>query len=157
MDFGKIDEQLLDTTDLSLPPDPEVTTAVLKKGKGKTTFYIGCAKWGRKDWIGKLYPVGTKEKDFLEYYAKLFNCIELNATFYKAPDAAQVTAWKSKAPKKFLFCPKFPQTITHLKRLNNTGPAVDSFLTAISAFGKKPGPGLPHAPSANGPEKAARH
>jgi uncharacterized protein YecE (DUF72 family) len=140
MEFGKVTDKELEQINFKLPPDPKATTEVLKKGKGKTKFYIGCAKWGRKDWVGKLYPKGTKEKDFLEYYARIFNCIEFNATFYKAPSPEQVQKWKEKTPKGFLFCPKFTQTITHLKRLKNVQPEVDSFLNAITEFDKNLGP-----------------
>ncbi len=140
MEFGKVSNEELEQIDFKLPKDPKATTEVLKKGKGKTKFYIGCAKWGRKDWIGKLYPKGTKEKDFLEYYARLFNCIEFNATFYKSPSPDQVLKWKEKVPKGFKFFPKFPQTVTHLKRLRNTGPEVDAFLQAIHEFKDNLGP-----------------
>ena len=140
MEFGKVTDAELKQIDFTLPPDPPGTKEVLKKGKGKTKFYIGCAKWGRKDWVGKLDPVGTKEKDFLEYYAKLFNCIEFNATFYKSPTADQVVKWKEKVPKDFLFCPKFPQTITHLKRLKNVNKELDEYLSAITEFKKNLGP-----------------
>lgn len=140
MEFGKVTDEELKQIDFKLPPDPKATTEVLKKGKGKTKFYVGCAKWGRKDWIGKLYPQGTKEKDFLEHYGKLFNCIEFNATFYKSPTPEQVTKWKEKVPKGFKFFPKFPQTITHLKRLKNTQNEVDAFLEAITAFKDNLGP-----------------
>lgn len=140
MEFGKVTDAELEQIDFKLPPDPRLTTEVLKKGKGKTKFMVGCAKWGRKDWIGKLYPVGTKEKDFLEHYAKLFNCIEFNATFYKPPTPEQVQKWKEKVPKGFKFFPKFPQTITHLKRLKNTKNEVDTFLEAISEFKNNLGP-----------------
>lgn len=140
MDFGKVPENELDSIDFSLPKDPGATTEVLKKGKGKTKFYIGCAKWGRKDWVGKLYPKGTKEKDFLEQYVLLFNSIEFNATFYKSPSPADVLRWKSKVPKGFKFFPKFPQTITHLKRLKNTQVEVDAFLEAVSEFKDNLGP-----------------
>lgn len=140
MEFGKIDEKELDNIDFTLSPDPKGTTEALSKGKGNTKFFIGCAKWGRKDWIGKLYPIGTKEKDFLEYYAKQFNCIEFNATFYKSPSVADVEKWKSKVSKNFKFFPKFPQTITHLKRLKNVAHEVDTFLTSITAFKENLGP-----------------
>lgn len=140
MEFGKVSDEELEQIDFKLPPDPKVTTEVLKAGKGKTKFMVGCAKWGRKDWIGKLYPAGSKEKDFLELYAKLFNCIEFNATFYKSPAPAQVQKWKEKVPGNFKFFPKFPQTITHLKRLKNTKNEVDAFLDAISEFDKNLGP-----------------
>lgn len=140
MEFGKVEDKELDRIDFTLPKDPAVNKEVLKKGKGKTKFYVGCAKWGRKDWVGKLYPIGTKEKDFLEFYAKTFNCIEFNATFYKAPTPEQVIKWKEKVPKGFLFCPKFTQTITHLKRLKNVQTEVGAFLEAVHEFKDNLGP-----------------
>lgn len=140
MEFGKVEVRQLERIDFRLPADPLVNREVLSTGKGQTKFYIGCAKWGRKDWIGKLYPPGTKEKDFLECYAKLFNSIELNATYYKSPDRAQVTAWRKKAGKDFRFCPKFPEAITHTGMLQHTGPALQAFLEAIAAFEASLGP-----------------
>jgi uncharacterized protein YecE (DUF72 family) len=141
MEFGKVTDEQLESIDFTLPAEPGSNKAVLKKGKkAKTEYYIGCAKWGRKDWIGKLYPKGTKEKDFLEYYAGLFNSIEFNATFYKTPTREQVATWKSKVGEGFKFCPKFTQNITHLKRLNNAQHEVDGFLSAIHEFGDNLGP-----------------
>ena len=140
MDFGKIPENELKQIDFTLPPDPPENAAVLKKGKGKTKFYIGCAKWGRKDWIGKLYPNGTKEKDFLQQYATQFNSIEFNGFFYNIHSRAQVEKWVSMVPKGFLFCPKFTQSITHIRRLKDATHEVDAFLDVISAFGDHLGP-----------------
>ncbi len=133
-------EQELNQIDFTLPPDPPENKEVLKKGKGKTKFFIGCAKWGRKDWIGKLYPKGAKEKDFLHYYAMQFNSIEFNGFFYNVHSREQVEKWVSAVPKNFLFCPKFTQSITHLRRLKNAQPEVDQFLDVISAFGNHLGP-----------------
>jgi uncharacterized protein YecE (DUF72 family) len=140
MDFGKIPESELLETDFRLPPDPAANMEVLSKGKGKTKFYIGCAKWGRKDWVGKLYPAGTKEKDFLGQYAKQFNSIEFNGFFYNLHSREQVEKWVSAVPKGFLFCPKFTQSITHIRRLKNAKNEVDAFLNVIEAFGKHLGP-----------------
>lgn len=140
MEFGKIDEKELNETDFTLPPEPPENKEVLKKGKGKTKFYIGCAKWGRKDWIGKLYPKGTKEKDFLEQYAKQFNSIEFNGFFYNLHSREQVAKWVSAVPDNFIFCPKFTQSITHIRRLKNAKAEVDAFIDVISAFGKHLGP-----------------
>lgn len=146
MDFGKVTEQQLEHIDFSLPPDPLVNKAVLETGKGKTEFWIGCAKWGRKDWVGSLYPPGIKEKDFLKYYAQVFNSIEFNGFYYNLHSKDQVKKWKDSVPEHFLFCPKFTQYITHVKRLKDTRPQVDEFLDVISAFGEKLGPVflLPH-------------
>lgn len=140
MEFGKVSEQELEQIDFSLPEDPAITTEVLKTGKGNTKFHIGCAKWGRKDWVGKLYPPKTKEKDFLEHYARTFNCIEFNAVFYRMPFPTDVLKWKSKVPEDFLFCPKFTNIITHMKRLKNADFEVGKYLEAITEFKENLGP-----------------
>src|SRR5690349_5382252 len=147
MEFGKVDTDELDYIDFTLPPDRAETTRILSTGKkGVTKFYIGCAKWGRKDWLGKIYPLKTKEADFLSHYAHHFNSIELNATFYRMPRAAMTAGWKSKVDKDFRFCPKFVNSITHIRRLKDTSEAVDRFLAGISGFGETLGPVLlmPH-------------
>lgn len=141
MEFGKVDPADLDKIDFKLPPDHADTKTILaKQKKRETEIYIGCAKWGRKDWVGKLYPPKTKEADFLTHYAKHFNCIELNATFYRMPTPAQIRTWKSKVGKEFKFCPKFVDQITHLRRLKNVKEITDEFLEAIYEFGDNLGP-----------------
>lgn len=140
MNFGKVSEQELEHIDFALPADPLVNKSVLAKGNGNTKFLVGCAKWGRKDWIGSLYPQDIKEKDFLKYYAKVFNSIEFNGFYYNLHSKEQVLKWKEAVPKDFLFCPKFTQYITHVKRLKDAQPQVDEFLDVVSAFGKNLGP-----------------
>ncbi|MGI8951526.1 MAG: DUF72 domain-containing protein [Chitinophagaceae bacterium] len=135
MEFGKISPKELEQIDFTLPPDPAENKIVLQKNKTQNSkTFVGCAKWGRKDWIGKFYPEGTKEKDFLSYYAKLFDCIELNATFYKIPTDEQIKKWKENVGKDFKFCPKFPQVVTHLRRLKNCEREIDEFLGAMIKF-----------------------
>jgi uncharacterized protein YecE (DUF72 family) len=142
MEFGRITVEELESVDFALPPDPGETTAILQKTKkkGKTQIWVGCAKWGRKDWVGKIYPPKTKEADFLSHYSRHFKCIEMNATFYKMPTKAQAETWSSKVGEDFLFCPKFSQGITHIRRLKNAKEATERFLDGISGFGKKLGP-----------------
>lgn len=141
MEFGKLNEDDLSHADLSLPADAPENKKIFAKDKHKNKqVFVGCAKWGRKDWVGKFYPEKTKEKDFLSYYAKLFNCIEFNAAFYKNPTEAQVLKWKEQVPPHFKFCPKFPQVITHMKRLRNCEQQVDDFLKSMYAFGDNLGP-----------------
>ena len=140
MEFGRVPEDELSHIDFSLPPNPACTTQVLSKGTGNTKFYIGCSNRGRKDWIGKLYPKGTKEKDFLQYYAGQFNSIEFNGFYYQLHDAARVRSWVEKVPPGFLFCPKFTESITHIRRLKNARPEVDAYLQVITEFGAHLGP-----------------
>ena len=142
MDFGRLETSQLDSINFKLPADAKRTTRILSKSKKpkNPVVYVGCAKWGRKDWIGKIYPKGTKDKDFLEQYAKQFNCIELNAIYYKLPSHEQIHDWKNKVGKDFLFCPKFTEAITHRRRLKNAKQETDLFLDAVNEFGKNLGP-----------------
>ena len=142
MEFGKVDIDL-NNIDFTLPPDPDGTTRLLQKQKSekiKPEFFVGCAKWGRKDWVGKVYPPGTKEADFLSLYAKYFNCIELNASFYRLPTVSQTSGWASKVGKDFKFSPKFTDKISHLRRLNDVKELTDLFLKGISGFKDNLGP-----------------
>ncbi len=141
MEFAKVSPALLNSIDFTLPPDPAGNADVLKTGKGNTQFHLGCARWSNKEWVGKYYPKGTKEKDFLTEYAKQFNCIELNATYYGTPSLAQITAWKQKAGSDdFLFLPKLPQAITHTAKLRHTEALVDEFVYSMAGLGAHAGP-----------------
>ena len=115
MEFGRIPHEELALTDFTLPPDPELTinTLLAAKNKGTLQVRVGCAKWGRKEWLGKIYPLKTKEANFLDEYVKHFDCIELNATFYNVYGPETIGKWKDKAAGNpgFKFCPKFSQTI----------------------------------------------
>jgi uncharacterized protein YecE (DUF72 family) len=147
LEFGKVTPGEIEEIDFTLPPDRPETTAILKRDPSPAPqIFVGCAKWGRKDWVGNIYPRGTKEADFLKHYARQFNCIELNATFYRMPTKAQTAAWKSKVTPGFKFCPKFVNTITHIRRLKDTTADVDRFMEAITGFGDTLGPIflLPH-------------
>lgn len=67
MEFGRVEENELTHINFSLPKEPSLNAQVLTGKKINTNIYIGCAKWGRKEWIGKIYPPKTKEVDFLQH------------------------------------------------------------------------------------------
>lgn len=141
MEFGKLTDQELSAVQFGLPPDRRENSRILSAlPKAKPQVYVGCAKWGRKDWVGKIYPKGTKESDFLSLYAKNFNSIELNATFYKIPSVKQAEEWKSKVGEDFLFIPKISNSISHIHRLKNTSERMEYFLKGIAGFGQNLGP-----------------
>ncbi len=144
MEFGRIPHEELALTDFTLPADPELTVKTLAeaKGKGDLQVRVGCAKWGRKEWLGKIYPPKTKEANFLDEYVKHFDCIELNATFYNIYGPPVIAKWKEKAAvnSNFKFCPKFSQTITHIRRLKNADEITTQYYEGILAFGETLGP-----------------
>lgn len=142
MEFGRVDISELDSIEFTLPKEPAFNKQVLPGTKAKDPkVYLGCAKWGRTEWVGKIYPPKTKEKDFLDHYVKHYNSIELNATHYKIYGATGIAKWAAKAgDKDFKFCPKMYQGVTHRGSLTNKEFITTEFLRGIVAFGKHLGP-----------------
>jgi uncharacterized protein YecE (DUF72 family) len=142
MDFGRVPEKELSKVDFKLPNEPEWNKEILKRKKAKRPkIYIGCAKWGRKEWIGKIYPEGTKDAQFLDEYVKHYNSIELNATHYKLYNPADIKKWADKTKESdFLFCPKVYQGISHFGSLSDKQFLTDTFLAGIIAFENHLGP-----------------
>ena len=142
MEFGEVPETDLNKINFTLPKEPSFNKSILP-GKKATNpkIYVGCAKWGRPDWIGKIYPKGTKEKDFLPLYIEQFNSIELNATGYKMPSETQVQTWADHAKgKDFLFCPKLTRYIIPGPDKEKEQRYLHQFLEVMEGFGKNLGP-----------------
>ena len=137
MKFGVTDN--IDNLDLSLPEDHPLTISYFKslKPAGDPKIYFGGAKWGKKEWIGTVYPPGTK--DLLSYYAKLFNTIELNATYHRFPPADWINKWKGQVPENFKFCPKVYQSISHRYQLKNVERLNNDFIVRVNEFGEQLG------------------
>jgi len=142
MEFGRVTEKELGEINFTLPPDPDRNKKILKGSKSKQPLvYLGCAKWGRKEWVGKLYPKGTREQQFLEHYVKHYNSIELNATHYNVYGPEAISKWAEKAKgKNFKFCPKVTQSISHYSGFNNVDRITDAFMEGVRAFGNNLGP-----------------
>src|ERR1043165_752803 len=142
MEFGRIPEKELNKIDFSLPAEPVGNKKVLGgKKKKNAKVYLGCAKWGRPEWVGKIYPPKAKEKDFLQYYVEHYNSIELNATHYKIYGENGIRKWTEKAKgKDFKFCPKMYQGITHRGSLKGKDFITNEFFRGIVAFEEYLGP-----------------
>jgi len=137
MKFGKVDHPEL--IDFTLPQDHPNLADVLavSANNNPLKIFVGCAKWNKKE-LKNFYPRGTKEE--LPYYSSQFNCIELNATFYRIFPIEQYAAWYNTVPDKFKFFPKVVQNVSHLRRLNEMAyPALDNFLMATAGFNDKLG------------------
>jgi len=121
MKFGQVPNP--EEIDLTIPPDDRANAAIFAKERAKDLqIYVGCAKWNKTDLKG-FYPKGTKDE--FGYYSTQFNCIELNATFYRLFPASTFEKWHESAPKGFKFFPKLEQSISHFKRLKEVEETVD--------------------------------
>jgi uncharacterized protein YecE (DUF72 family) len=102
-------------------------------------YYLGCPGWGVKTWVGRLFPTATRPTEFLERYARVFNSVEGNTTFYALPEPEVVERWRDQVPAEFRFCFKFPREITHDKLLIDSAAEVATFLERIAPLGDKLG------------------
>lgn len=86
---------------------------------------IGTSGWVYGDWRGRFYPRGLAQSNWLAYYARQFDTVELNATTYRLPKPEQVRRWCEAVPANFAYTIKLSRLITHRKTL----PArVDEFI-----------------------------
>jgi uncharacterized protein YecE (DUF72 family) len=80
-------------------------------------LYVGCSGWSYDGWLGHFYPSNLDRKDFLKYYSQVFDFVEIDSSFYNAPNVFMTKRWASLTSDNFRFTAKFPRSITHEKRL----------------------------------------
>lgn len=100
---------------------------------------VGTQGWNYQAWVGPFYPVGTRPADMLARYARAFDTVEVDSTFYGPPPDAVVAAWRERVPPDFRFSLKVPQEITHAARLREAGAPLNLFLARVALLGEKLG------------------
>ncbi len=119
---------------------PTVVTEV------KPKYYIGCSGWHYDHWRGLYYPTEMHKTEWLSFYAKQFNTVELNSSFYHLPSERALNRWKETTPANFIFSIKVSRFITHIKKLRKSELALNNFLSRISFINGKLGPLLYQLP-----------
>ena len=74
---------------------------------------LGTSGYSFRDWVGPFYPAGTKSSEFLPYYARQFDAVEVNSTFYGIPHPRVLEQMAQKTPERFHFVVKLNQAMTH--------------------------------------------
>ncbi len=103
-------------------------------------LHVGTSSFSDESWVGSFYPAGTKPAEFLSVYARRFDTVEIDATFYRIPSSTQARSWAAKVPAGFKVAAKVPQLITHEKLLVGCGDDMKAFLDAMEELGGKLGP-----------------
>jgi uncharacterized protein YecE (DUF72 family) len=101
---------------------------------------IGASGWHYKHWCGPVYPKKCPSSQWLDFYAGLFDTVEVNNTFYRLPTEDALWNWHEVAPRKFCFSVKASRFITHIKRLRDPGNAISLFFSRVELLGSKLGP-----------------
>jgi uncharacterized protein YecE (DUF72 family) len=102
-------------------------------------FRIGCSGWNYASWRhGVFYPERCPPRLWLEYYARHFDTVEVNATFYRLPTVKTVSGWVEQTPDDFRFSVKGSRYLTHIKRLRDLGAGLDRFYERIEPLVRSP-------------------
>lgn len=103
----------------------------------KFKLFLGTSGYSYSHWKGIFYPENLPSKKFLSHYAKHFNAVELNVTFYRLPKEKTFNEWFGSVPEDFSFVLKAPKVITHLNRLKNSIMEAQEFLMRAQILDKK--------------------
>ncbi|MBA3670961.1 MAG: DUF72 domain-containing protein [Gemmatimonadaceae bacterium] len=103
---------------------------------------IGTQGWNYDAWVGPFYPSGTRPVDYLTVFARAFDTVEVDSTFYAIPPVKSVRGWYERTPPGFVFALKMPQEITHERRLRDADDLTQLFYDRARELGDKLGPVL---------------
>ncbi len=103
---------------------------------------IGTSGWLYKHWQGIFYPEDISQKQWFAYYARSFDTVEINSTFYHLHNASVFEHWRQQAPDGFLYSIKASRIITHNQRLEGCQDTLETFLSRASLLGETLGPVL---------------
>jgi uncharacterized protein YecE (DUF72 family) len=88
---------------------------------------VGCSGWNYRPWRGTFYPSDLPAGRWLEHYARVFDTVEVNTTFYRLIGRDAVAHWIEQTPQGFVFAVKASRYLTHVKRLVDIGEGVTRF------------------------------
>ncbi len=102
-------------------------------------WHLGTMGYGYKDWVGVFYPHHARPNNYLLYYSKIFDSVEMDTTFYGIPSPDRVRSWSNQTPDNFIFCPKTPREITHEGEIDENIDKMHEFIEAVRHFGGRLG------------------
>jgi uncharacterized protein YecE (DUF72 family) len=107
---------------------------------------IGTSGYHYDHWRGIFYPEDLPKAGWFVHYARNFDTVEINNTFYHLPSAAAFDAWKEQAPEGFCYALKFSRYGSHILRLKNPRDTIRRFLQRADRLGEFLGPILVQLP-----------
>ncbi len=94
-------------------------------------WLLGCSGFSYKDWKPVFYPQTLPTSQWLTYYSKQFNTLEVNTSFYHIPRLSSLQKWSAATPEDFIFSMKVPRLITHYKKMNGTKESLLAFYDLV--------------------------
>jgi uncharacterized protein YecE (DUF72 family) len=112
----------------------------------QATLRIGTSGYHYDHWRGVYYPEDLPKGQWFSRYAKDFDTVEINNTFYRLPAATTFEAWRQQAPKGFCYALKFSRYGSHIARLKKPRDTIGKFLRRADRLDECLGPILVQLP-----------
>ena len=107
---------------------------------------VGTSGFHYRHWRGVFYPKDVPTEKWLRYYARHFDTVEINNTFYRLPEIETFDTWRAEAPADFCFALKFSRYGSHMKRLRAPRAPIERFLERARRLERHLGPILVQLP-----------
>src|SRR2546425_2018632 len=101
---------------------------------------IGCSGWSYPHWRSRFYPEKLPAREHFAFYARHFDTVELNNSFYKQPPPERFDVWREQAPAGFLFAVRGSRYVSHIKRLAVEQKSIDMVVEPAVRLGENLGP-----------------
>ena len=107
---------------------------------------IGTSGYHYDHWQPVFYPTGLPKQKWFDYYAEIFDTVEINNTFYKLPKSETFDLWRERSFKGFQYALKFSRYGTHMKKLKSPSQIIRTFLSRAERLKSFLGPILVQLP-----------
>jgi uncharacterized protein YecE (DUF72 family) len=107
---------------------------------------VGTSGWYYDHWKELFYPAGLAKSKWFEHYARFFDTVEINNTFYHLPKERTMQRWHEIAPRGFLYTVKASRYITHIRKLKDAAEPLERFFDRVGLLKNKLGPILYQLP-----------
>ena len=107
---------------------------------------VGCSGWDYSDWKGTVYPSSVPKTQWFAAYARWFDTVEINNTFYRLPERETVERWAAQAPPNFVYAVKLGQFGSHRMKLRDAKRWLPNHLDRVERLGRSRGPTLVQLP-----------
>jgi uncharacterized protein YecE (DUF72 family) len=121
-------------------------------GARRGDLRVGTSGYQYDHWRGRFYPDALAKKGWFGWYARHFDTVEINNTFYRLPEPPVFDEWRAVAPPGFRYALKYSRFATHMKKLKDPAEPLERFLSRAGRLGPLLGPVLVQLPPGWGPD-----
>jgi uncharacterized protein YecE (DUF72 family) len=99
--------------------------------------HLGCSGWNYEAWKDEFYE-RKPARLWLQHYARLFDTVEVNSTFYRLPLRTSVARWVEETPPTFVFAVKASRYLTHIRRLTDVAGGIERYYERLEPLTRTP-------------------